>query len=221
MVSVVVCAVESRLTQAVALRQVLADAGHGAVVHFDTGEGPTLAHAHAWQAAAATAGEWCGVVEDDALITPDNAARLDDYLVAVPEGCDVVAAYLGTGVPQTKQSWIRAGYERLDGAPGWLESRVGPLSHVAVFIRTRRVSEAVEAMRSQPTIPCDAVLNQWCFNKRVLTALAAPSWFDHADGPTTVEHCVPVSMPRHAWRVAGQETPGQGPNCLCVPFAPS
>ena len=57
MVSVVVCAVESRLTQAVSLRQVLADAGHEAVVHFDTGEGPTLAHAYAWQAAAATARE--------------------------------------------------------------------------------------------------------------------------------------------------------------------
>lgn len=198
MVALTICGTASRAKRARNLQRRL-----GCQLVIDTHGEPTLNHARAWRTSIATADaigdQWCGVVEDDAICSPTLAEHLDRYLEAIPGDCGLVSAYLGTGVPRGQQGRIQQALESFT-TPGIVVSRVGPLSHVAVFARTSIASQIPEMMESKPGMACDTLLDVWCQNQRILTAMPIPSWFDHSDMQTTVKHTVDVSMPRKAHR---------------------
>lgn len=194
--SIVVCGTWQRETSARALASKL-----GCPTVVDYNHTPTLNHARAWEKAHARAvGDWCGVVEDDAVVSSLLVANLDQYLEQIDT--DIVSAYLGTGVPRGKQGKILQALDQLD--TGIIVSRVGVLSHVAVFMRTSLVPSIVERMRSSPGIACDTKLDVWAMNNSHLVSFPVPSWVDHEDSDTTVDHVVPLAgVERRAHRYEG------------------
>lgn len=199
LLSVAVCAVPARIVAASSLAFSL---GAELVVDWAS-DGATINHARAWETACEGVddpNDWVGVVEDDALCgSPEKIAT---YLREIPDDIGVLSAYLGTGVPQGSQGRIRESLKVL-GTTGMIVSRVGPLNHVAVFARRKHAVLFGPTMRAQPGIACDTILDIWCQRNRVLTGIPVPSWFEHADGETTVKHQCNVSMPRKAHRYDG------------------
>ena len=199
--TIAVCGTRQRREQAEWLHTQISEYHTSMLVLDSVGE-PTLNHAEAWRAAAngARHDDWVGVVEDDVICTPLMLRNLRGYLNQSP--ADVVSAYLGTGVPSSKQPAILAALR--EHSSGWLLSRLGVFSHVAIFAKARLAEQFAEQMTAQPNIACDTILDVHCLRHRIDVAFPVPSWVDHADGPTTVTHQMSIAgVRRRAHRYNG------------------
>ena len=171
-------------------------------VSVDTGNlGCTQNHAQVWRTLTALSEghEWCVVLEDDALPTPDFRAQLDAALAVAP--ASIVSLYLGSGYIDDLRMATMLNRANLVDA-NWLVTQGRIMHAVALAVRTDLLPELVKALPPKDQA-IDRSLSLWARREGHQVAYTYPSLVDHADGPSLVTRY--KRQERRAWRWGGRD----------------
>ena len=198
----------SRAVDAMNLAHQLDEVGAVRICTDLAGIGAPANHRATWRAAWTPAADWCLVIEDDAILCQDFAARLLIALESVTT--DVVSLYAGTNYPAILANVL--GDRVLSAAEvGWPYVTDPYLNHaVAVAVRTPLVPPMIAHTDQFPAVPIDTAISGWLLSTGRHVAYTVPSLVDHRDGPTLLgDHGDghTRSLPRKAVIFADANTP--------------
>ncbi|PKQ59734.1 hypothetical protein B5566_02515 [Mycobacterium sp. MHSD3] len=181
--------------------------GSPCVAIDDMGMGCAANHRRTWEWLALRGhGDWCVVLEDDAVPVPSFREQLADALDHSP--APIVSLYLGRCRPGNAQATIRDHVAYGPDTPWLITNRL--LHAVGVAIRTDLVASMVDHTAALKGCPIDEAISHWAATHQLPVAYTWPSLVDHADtpslvhGPTRHHH-----VRRVAWRT-GTRTTWQG-----------
>lgn len=149
----------------------------------------------------ATPGEWCVVLEDDALPVPNFRQEVKQALMK----CDasLVGLYLGTGNPTgpTQRAILPAVRDASASDAAWIVSDWF-ISTVGYVLRSDWISDLITAI-SDMGGPVDNRISEWSQQAGLKTWYCQPSLVDHHDESSMITSF--AFYPRHAHNVGVRE----------------